>query len=645
MHLRNTFFIFLVSAIFSNLAFSSSSSTLLQKIFDRARELKISEDQHWKKLVHYQTGLFGTIQSQVDGESFFLSSSGKTNPNEELNATLESFLLNDQHKDPDSHARCRFPARWIYLKKKLSIEESEVTPVYCKKFEEFKRRLSAQSASLVFSSFYLNNPSSAFGHSLLRINSKKSISSNGRHHELLDTGINYAAEVNTSNPLLYALFGLTGAFHGTFTAVPYYYKVREYNDYEERDLWSYDLNLTPEEIELLVAHIWELGPTHYDYFYFSENCSYHMLTTLEAAAPRIQVIDQLPSYVIPSDTMRVLMKQPDLVSGISYRPSVRTTFEYRLEQLSRNEQVLLKKLIHDQNLSSIDQADSPTRKAQILDTALDYMEFKYPEDLLKDDSESTLWKRTLLLQRAALGIKSEKVDVPLPNHEAPHLGHGVRRFTIENGYSTDSTLFSRFGLRFALHDLLDPGLGYPPLSQIEFAHLNFRYQFKTQELKLDELTLFRVTSLSPITSFKRSTSFRVELGYKNIKNLNCNDSLKNCGAAHFEAGPGLAFQPFGSSVLTLFGFANLSSSYSNHFTTSSLKLSGGPSTGAVIIFKDNLRSFFSLSYRYQVFALHSNSYELKTETVYGLNHNFALGLRAEKSLENWEAGASLKVYW
>lgn len=645
MHLRTLFFIFIISSLFSSPAFSSSSNSDLKKILERVRELKISEDLHWRKLVHYQTGLLGSVMSQVDGPNFFLSPSGKTHPDKELNATLEALLLGDQNSDPDSQAQCRFPARWIYLKKKLSIQDNDVSPVYCKKFEEFKKRLSAHSASLVFSSFYLNNPSSAFGHSLLRINSKKSMSSNGRHHELLDTGINYAAEVNTNNPLLYALFGLTGAFRGTFTAVPYYYKVREYNDYEERDLWSYDLNLTEAELELLVAHIWELGATHYDYFYFSENCSYHMLTTLEAAAPRVQVIDQLPSYVIPSDTMRALMKQPGLVSGYTYRPSVRKSFEYRLDRLSENEQNLLKELIQDRNLSTITKTKSTVEKARILDTALDYMEFKHPEDLLKEDSESALWKRSLLLQRAELGVKSEKFEVPLPIQEAPHLGHGVKRLTFEQGYTSDSTLFSRAGIRLALHDLLDPGLGYPPLSQIEFGHLNFRYFLNKPKLRVDELTLFRVTSLSPITAFKKNTSFRVELGYNTIKNQNCNNPSLSCGAAHFEAGPGLAFQPFGTSILTFFGFANFESSYSNHFSASSVKLSGGPSAGAILIFHDNLRSIFSANYRYQFFAFHPSSFEIKTETVYGLSRSFALGFRAEKSLENWEVGTSLKVYW
>lgn len=40
--------------------------------------------------------------------------------------------------------------------------------------------------------------------------------------------------------------------------MPYYRKVKEYGDFESRDLWEYELNLTPEETRFLVSHIWEM---------------------------------------------------------------------------------------------------------------------------------------------------------------------------------------------------------------------------------------------------------------------------------------------------------------------------------------------------------------------------------------------------
>src|SRR5690606_26093360 len=122
-----------------------------------------------------------------------------------------------------------------------------------------------------------------FGHTFLRINRRNS--DLAPRQELLDYGVDFSAGVDTDNAVVYALKGLLGFFPGVFRRIPYYYKVREYNDYELRDLWEYELSLTQREVDLVVAHLWELGSTHFDYYYLTENCSYHVLGALEVARP------------------------------------------------------------------------------------------------------------------------------------------------------------------------------------------------------------------------------------------------------------------------------------------------------------------------------------------------------------------------
>ena len=286
------------SALPSHAGPAPETSIYAEELYQKALSSHFETSIEWRNLVHYKSKLFGGYESQVVGMVFFLAPNGKDDPAAELRATL-SGLFSDPAAG-DDHAQCRFPARLMLLKKALNIDSTKLPHVSCAKYDDYVKKLSARSATLVFSSFYLNNPSSAFGHSFLRINSTRSVGMHGEHHELLDHGINYAADVTTENPILYALYGSMGLFRGTFTSVPYYYKVREYNDYDSRDLWSYDLDLTSEELQMLVAHIWELGPTYYDYYYFTQNCSYHMFTTLEAAAPRLHLTDEIPFYVIPS---------------------------------------------------------------------------------------------------------------------------------------------------------------------------------------------------------------------------------------------------------------------------------------------------------------------------------------------------------
>lgn len=78
---------------------------------------------------------------------------------------------------------------------------------------------------------------------------------------LLDYGLNHAAHPTTLNPILYPIMGLSGMFPGMISMMPYYVKVQEYNNAESRDLWEYDLNLTPAEISMMLASVLNFQPT------------------------------------------------------------------------------------------------------------------------------------------------------------------------------------------------------------------------------------------------------------------------------------------------------------------------------------------------------------------------------------------------
>ena len=76
-----------------------------------------------------------------------------------------------------------------------------------------------------------------------------------------------------------------GCFVEHLQTCPSYYKVREYNNAESRDLWEYELNVDQETVDMLIAHYGRLVLL-IDYWYLTENCSYHMFTLLEAANPK-----------------------------------------------------------------------------------------------------------------------------------------------------------------------------------------------------------------------------------------------------------------------------------------------------------------------------------------------------------------------
>ncbi len=47
-------------------------------------------------------------------------------------------------------------------------------------------------------------------------------------------------------------------------------------------------------------HAWELGNAYFDYFFFKENCSYHLLTLLDYADPTLHLTDEFPFWTVPA---------------------------------------------------------------------------------------------------------------------------------------------------------------------------------------------------------------------------------------------------------------------------------------------------------------------------------------------------------
>lgn len=638
-----------------------------EALFERAREKRLSEHEQWRNLVHYKNSLFGNPVSQADGRLFFLADDGKTNPESELEATIRAFyatkipeIVSHDSGSPKytetelktlaQHPICRFPARLRFLKRELGWDGSDLPKVNCALYDDFVRRVDARSASLVFSSFFLNNPSSTFGHSFLRLNSGLWQNFGGARNELLDTGINYAANPTVTNPVLYALFGMVGLFPGTFTAVPYYYKVREYNDFESRDLWSYDLNLTEDELKMLVDHIWEEGATYYDYLYFTENCSYHMFTLLDAAAPQYRLADRLPLAVIPSNTIRVLYSVPGLVTKVSYRPSVRAQLKHRLTTFTKEEERALSQLVENENPENLSSEMSAETKAKILDAYSDQVELAKADDLVKEGSAAQKLKQRILLSRAKLGVKSPSLEVPMSDDTAPHIARGTRRFELGYGHETSKNALTEnyvsFGHRFAMVDLLDPGPGYPRNMHVDFASFRARYRLSDRELEWDEIHVFKMTALTPLHPYYPSKSMRVELGAKKWVDAECEHEDRRCLVSVVEGGPGITIAFDRAERFNLFGFANMKLAYTPKFLGANVRASIGPRVGTTFYFTDRMNAMIAAEGDLRAFTVErSTAYLLEAGLRFGIGKVWALDLKALKDREREEGQVQLFYYY
>ncbi|MEA2091471.1 MAG: DUF4105 domain-containing protein, partial [Campylobacterota bacterium] len=448
----------------------------------------------WHLLLHMEDGI-----SEIDDKRFFFADDGKTNAKSELDATLNA-LLNETRFDDNSTA-CRFPARKAWLQEELNI--SDFPEVQCQEYDNILKRLNPKSVTLVFPSAHINSPASMFGHTFLRINS-------AYKSRLLSYAINYAADADPGkeNAALFAVKGLFGGYYGKYSLLPYYDKLKEYRDTEQRDIWEYNLDLNEEEVLKMVRHMWELNGTHSNYYFFTENCSYNMLWFIEIARPSIDLRKYFHFEVIPLETVHAA-KLEGIISSNNYRPSKRTILLKYETLIDANYLHLPRELIDSKtNIKDIIQnSDIPTQqKKYILEASIEFLEYSFS----KSDMDKELYLElfhNITKARASLG-KGKQLDIKPPLN--PIQSHRAIRATAGFGYREDEAI-AFLGIRPAYHDLEDSNYGFLRGTQIEFLNLLLSYSDKKTEV--ENATIISIVSLAQRSEFFDSFSWRTKFGW------------------------------------------------------------------------------------------------------------------------------------
>ena len=483
----------------------------------RARALGLARTTAWRRLVLYRPVAGGRSSSQVDSAEFFLAFDGKHDPAAELEATVDAFFVPLVPGAEDTHALCTVPGapRLARVDAPLHGRPPPTADMPCARS---LRGGDGRRVRVVRLRVELRRqpglgvrphapPRQEEGHPRARLAPRRSRPEVDRR----DHGIDYTAVVDTKNPFLYAFKGLAGLFPGTLRFRTYDAMLRDYGGYEARDLWEYELALTREELNLLVLHLWELAHSTIDYWYLTENCSYHILAALDAAAPRLRLVDHVKLDVMPLDTVKAVSDSPGLVRSVVYRPSMRSAFRASLAKLDAHERDTVEALL--ERVDAPLPADlSPTRAALVLDTARLALDARFAASIVDGKNQAALRARKHLVERRK-GITSAPFVPTMttaPRDKEPHRGHGSMRALLGTGMTTQyGTGFATFGYRLALHDLVDPPDGEPELLQLQFLDTRMRYDYGRQKLTLDTLTFADLVTLNPLRSFEQKLSWRV----------------------------------------------------------------------------------------------------------------------------------------
>jgi len=497
----------LLIALIAPCAFGADDAYLADLVA-RSRVLKLAERPEWLKLGHYLPDLLGRgVHSLVDDPDFFSAGPpGKTDPQKELEATLASFYSAVVETPDRQNPQCQFIARRTWLDEQLHFDRQRLPLRECKRFQEWHSALNAKSLTVVFASAYVNNPSTMYGHTLLRVDARDQ----DERTRLLAYTVNFAANTNEREGISFAVKGLFGGYAGTFSVLPYYLKVREYSDLENRDLWEYELAFTPDEVERVVRHAWELLPAYFQYFFFDENCSYHLNALLQVARPELDLTAPFRWWALPVDTVRVITAQPGLVARTVYRPANATIIEARLKTLTEEERGIAKSLSlgRAQSAEALRGRPAP-RAAAVLETSYDYVNYRRATGK-KDVADPAALARELLVARSQVDVGPQKPEIDPGTR--PDNAHGTSRVSVGAG-RRDGQNFQELAFHPTYHEVMDPEPGYARGAQIEFFDTVVRH-YNDGATRLERFVPVDILSFAPRDDFFQPRSWRVSGGWE-----------------------------------------------------------------------------------------------------------------------------------
>lgn len=480
-----------------------------------------AQDPMWLRLGHYDAK-GGGFESTVQTPEFFLAAKGKTDPTAELDATLQAMRAPDT-EDPNMHAQCRFPARYLWLHRIGALPN--VAPRVCPQFDSWMFEGAPESISVIFATGYLGNPASYYGHTLLKFNAP----GDARRSDLLDVTVNYGAIIPPgTGPLEYIVRGAAGGFSAGFSHIQYYFHDHQYGDVELRDLWEYELNLPAEDVTMIVAHSWEVLGREFTYYFFRRNCAYRMAEVVEVIEG-IEIIPPKRPWTVPQALVRRTSAQTyrgePLVRRVTYRPSRQSRFYASYDQLSdaarSAAQTVVRGAADGLDTAAIEALPAAARAATT-DALLDYYQYRIPGNAAPDDPLRNAYRKLLAYRftqpTGARTAVPEPARDPASDRPPGYLAAGY-------GNNSSTGVSTTLQVRAAYYDALDASVSHVPDSELTMGDVEI--ELRDSSARLRKAQLFRVESVNGARSGlpgDNGKSWRLALGLTS-QDLACDTCL------------------------------------------------------------------------------------------------------------------------
>jgi len=506
----------------------SAAGGYADELIARALRAHLYQTPAWRALLHYAGSGDGVV-SEVDSSNFFLAADGRHDPAAEMAATLRAFLLPGDTKlgARGEHPQCRFIGRFAWLDARLGFDRARMPIRPCPAFHQWRDAIDPHSLALVFPAAYLNNPSSMFGHTFLRIDPPPA----RNRGELTSYAVNFSAQTRETNGVLFAVKGLTGLYPGRYAVRPYYELVNDYSEIESRDIWSYPLDFTPAEIDRMLRHLWEMDGVSFDYYFLSENCSYQLLRLLDTARPGLDLGTGFFYQVEPSATVERIVGA-SLAGPPGFRPSLLTRIRTRLERLPPSGRDYVAARAAGDTPPAPAGLDDRDR-ASALETAFDLLKYRQSEGEIDNE---TYGRRALPILRERSTLPPGRAETGAPPDTAPDRGHAATRIGLGAGADEDGG-FVELDFRPSYHGLTERAPGFTRGAQIEILDTRVRLPVDGGNAVLEALTVADIISLAPRGTLIDPLSWRLRGGYRQV----WVDDKVHEGAIALEGGAGPAW--------------------------------------------------------------------------------------------------------
>lgn len=368
-------------------------------------------------------------------------------------------------------------------------------------FAEFLAKAPADKISLVFASESAWHPGTVMGHVLLKIEGRDS------QGKPKDHAISFFTRFDdVSFPELVLKSFVTGK-QGHYSLSPYHETVQHYLFKEGRNLWEYELDLTPEQIKRLHRHLYELKNVEFTYFFHKFNCATLFRNILSKEIPELAQAGHL--WVTPLDLVRSLAKSDKIKS----RKFLHTN-QWLIKAFHKG------KNLSEKNLSS-DQLSFLTYRLEKAQNGFRLEQQQISQSTWSENEKSLIEK---------YGLSNGPADLDFSNFPKPEQTGPDSQVAVGYYKSFDVT-----GLKVAMlplsHFFIDDQTGYFSESEIKLGHLSL-IQNQDRRVEIFDFDLFSVASYPVHDSFTGSYSGKFNLGFNrlNVPNLGTR-ARANLGAA------------------------------------------------------------------------------------------------------------------